>query len=112
MSPATLEITDTSTGTFNLGGRPVRRLGFGAMRITGDGVWGEPPDPAGVRELKAAICAKLKREPFSLMFTTTGNFVLPQRIYGFKHATLGAMSLFLVPIGREGDVTTYQSIFN
>ncbi|MEY4576398.1 MAG: hypothetical protein RL701_1101 [Pseudomonadota bacterium] len=23
---------------------PVRRLGFGAMRITGQGVWGEPPD--------------------------------------------------------------------
>lgn len=56
--------------------------------------------------------AKLKREPFSLLFTTTGNFVLPQRIYAFKHATLGAMSLFLVPVGREGDVTTYQSVFN
>ena len=56
--------------------------------------------------------AKLKREPFSLLFTTTGNFVLPQRIYAMKHATLGAMSLFLAPVGREGDVTTYQSIFN
>jgi pyridoxine 4-dehydrogenase len=29
----------------------VFRLGFGAMRITGPGVWGDPPDPAGVREL-------------------------------------------------------------
>ncbi|HEX7809112.1 MAG TPA: aldo/keto reductase [Thermoanaerobaculia bacterium] len=30
---------------FNLGGDlPVRRLGFGAMRITGDGVWGPPQD--------------------------------------------------------------------
>jgi pyridoxine 4-dehydrogenase len=29
----------------------VVRLGFGAMRITGRGVWGEPPDPAGAREL-------------------------------------------------------------
>lgn len=29
--------------TFVLGGDlPVRRLGFGAMRITGDGIWGEP----------------------------------------------------------------------
>ena len=33
------------SGTFNLGGDlPVRRLGFGAMRITGDGVWGPPKD--------------------------------------------------------------------
>jgi pyridoxine 4-dehydrogenase len=30
---------------FGLGGDlPVQRLGFGAMRITGPGIWGEPPD--------------------------------------------------------------------
>ena len=29
----------------------VFRFGFGSMRITGPGVWGEPPDPAGAREL-------------------------------------------------------------
>jgi hypothetical protein len=56
--------------------------------------------------------AKLKREPFSLLFTTRGNFVLPQRIYGLRHAALGDMELFLVPIGRQNDVTTYQSLFN
>src|SRR6202048_3571976 len=34
--------------TFTLGGDlEVRRLGFGAMRITGRGIWGEAPDPAG-----------------------------------------------------------------
>ena len=34
-------------GTFLLGGEvPVHRLGFGAMRITGSGVWGEPDDRA------------------------------------------------------------------
>jgi pyridoxine 4-dehydrogenase len=38
--------------TFTLGGDlEVERLGFGAMRITGPGIWGEPPDPAGVRAL-------------------------------------------------------------
>lgn len=56
--------------------------------------------------------AKLEREPFSLLFTTKGDFVLPQRIYGLKHASLGAMSIFLVPVGRQGDVTTYQALFN
>jgi aryl-alcohol dehydrogenase-like predicted oxidoreductase len=36
--------------TFTLGrDLEVRRLGFGAMRITGRGIWGEPPDPAGAR---------------------------------------------------------------
>src|SRR5438132_5146094 len=32
-------------GTFAIGGDlPVHRLGFGAMRITGKGIWGEPRD--------------------------------------------------------------------
>ncbi len=39
-------------GIFKLGGElPVHRLGFGAMRITGAGVWGPPPDPAAARVL-------------------------------------------------------------
>lgn len=34
-------------GTFMLGGQlPIHRLGYGAMRITGAGVWGEPADRA------------------------------------------------------------------
>src|SRR5213082_4241293 len=34
-----------ASGTFLIGGDiPVRRLGFGAMQLTGDGVWGEPAD--------------------------------------------------------------------
>ena len=40
------ETTATAaSGTFGLGGDlPVRRLGFGAMRLTGPGVWGPPAD--------------------------------------------------------------------
>lgn len=34
-----------ASGTFRIGGDlPVHRLGFGAMRITGQGIWGPPPD--------------------------------------------------------------------
>jgi aryl-alcohol dehydrogenase-like predicted oxidoreductase len=36
--------------TFAIGGDlEVRRLGYGAMRITGDGIWGPPADPNGAR---------------------------------------------------------------
>jgi aryl-alcohol dehydrogenase-like predicted oxidoreductase len=36
-----------ASGLFSIGGDlAVHRLGFGAMRITGDGVWGEPADAA------------------------------------------------------------------
>lgn len=42
--------------TFLLGGDlEVDRLGFGAMRITGAGIWGEPADPAGCRALLRRI---------------------------------------------------------
>jgi aryl-alcohol dehydrogenase-like predicted oxidoreductase len=43
---------DVAPSTFAVGGdNPVRRLGFGAMRITGPGTWGPPPDRAAARAL-------------------------------------------------------------
>jgi len=37
--------TAGDAGTIDVGGDlTVNRLGFGAMRITGDGIWGDPPD--------------------------------------------------------------------
>ncbi len=39
-------------GTLRLGGDlVVNRLGLGAMRVTGGGIWGDPPDPAAARRL-------------------------------------------------------------
>ncbi|MCC5947438.1 MAG: aldo/keto reductase [Nitriliruptoraceae bacterium] len=44
-------------GTFELGGdRSVHRMGYGAMRITGEGVWGEPQDrDAAIALLRRAV---------------------------------------------------------
>jgi len=46
-----------AAGTFRIGEGPeVHRLGFGAMRITGAGVWGPPADPkAAVEVLRSAV---------------------------------------------------------
>jgi aryl-alcohol dehydrogenase-like predicted oxidoreductase len=42
-----MSATKDLAGTFSLGGElTVRRLGFGAMRLTGEGVWGPPKDRA------------------------------------------------------------------
>jgi len=51
--PLTAEpLTDETTGTFTIvDGPTVRRLGFGAMRLTGDGIWGEPDDPEECRRV-------------------------------------------------------------
>ena len=45
------------SGTFEVGGDlPVHRLGFGAMRITGQGIWGEPEDrDEAIRVLKRSL---------------------------------------------------------
>ncbi|WP_051400070.1 aldo/keto reductase [Haloechinothrix halophila] len=54
-------MTDARTtapgGVFQLGGDlPVHRLGYGAMQITGPGVWGEPADPDGaIAVLRRAV---------------------------------------------------------
>jgi pyridoxine 4-dehydrogenase len=55
MSTATIDAK--ASGTFTIGGElPVHRLGFGAMRITGEGIWGEPKDPEEARRvLRRAI---------------------------------------------------------
>jgi pyridoxine 4-dehydrogenase len=43
--PGTNGATAADAGTVDIGGDiSVNRLGFGAMRITGRGIWGEPPD--------------------------------------------------------------------
>lgn len=44
-------LTDDTTGTVTLGDLEVRRMGFGAMRVTGDGIWGEPEAPAECRRV-------------------------------------------------------------
>lgn len=45
-------VTTETRGAFSLGGDlPVNRLGFGAMRITGPGIWGEPKDEAEARRV-------------------------------------------------------------
>jgi pyridoxine 4-dehydrogenase len=39
-----MTVTDENVGTIGIGEHAVRRLGFGAMRLTGPGIWGPPAD--------------------------------------------------------------------
>jgi aryl-alcohol dehydrogenase-like predicted oxidoreductase len=49
-------INASASGTFKIGGDlEVNRLGFGAMRITGKGIWGDPANPKAVRETLAKL---------------------------------------------------------
>jgi pyridoxine 4-dehydrogenase len=49
-------VTAHGSGTFEIAGKTVHRLGFGAMRITGPGIWGEPADRAeAIAVLRRAV---------------------------------------------------------
>ena len=56
-SEKTASRSAAGSGTIALGGElTVNRLGFGAMRLTGDGIWGPPKDPAtAIAVLRRAI---------------------------------------------------------
>ena len=52
----TTTINAAASGTFRIGGDlEVNRLGFGAMRITGNGIWGDPEDPKEARRTVARV---------------------------------------------------------
>jgi len=51
-----IEAGTRGSGTFAIGEREVNRLGFGAMRLTGPGIWGPPADPEGaIAVLRRAV---------------------------------------------------------
>jgi pyridoxine 4-dehydrogenase len=91
----------SATGTISIGGDlTVNRLGFGAMRITGQGIWGEPPnrdqakaalrraielnvnfidtaDSYGPEVSENLIAEALYPYPDDLVIATKGGFVRP-----------------------------------
>lgn len=87
--------------TFHLETGDGRRLELGLATLTEHQLGGPPP---GV---------DVRRVPFSLEFWTAARLVLPQRIYAIRHAELGVMELFLVPIGpdpQQGGMR-YEAVF-
>ena len=51
------------------------------------------------------------RTPFSLVFLGPGEPLLPQATYALRHAVLGVLEIFLVPIARDADGVRYEAIF-
>lgn len=52
------------------------------------------------------------RAPFSLLFRNDSPFLFPQQMYRMRHARMGEVGIFLVPIARERDGFLYQAVFN
>jgi hypothetical protein len=52
------------------------------------------------------------REPFVLTFVLGRPLRLPQGIYKVRHAHLGEMEIFLVPIAADANSSTFEAVFN
>jgi hypothetical protein len=52
------------------------------------------------------------RTPFSLVLRSPPGAPLPQRIYRLQHEELGALDLFLVPIGPDDAGMCYEAVFS
>ena len=51
-----MDSSNTLDTTYRLGDMSINRMGFGAMRVTGDGIWGPPADhEEAIRLLKRAV---------------------------------------------------------
>jgi hypothetical protein len=64
-----------------------------------------------VKSLGSGISQTGKREPFSILFNTPGDTVLPQKIYRIEHDTLGTFDLFLVPVNKDNEGVQYEAVF-
>lgn len=53
-----------------------------------------------------------QRQPFSLTFVGPGELILPQSIYLLRHATLGDLEIFIVPIAKDESGVHYQAVFS
>jgi hypothetical protein len=49
---------------------------------------------------------------FELMFAGPADPVLPQATYRLTNASLGSLDIFIVPIARSDQATTYQAVFS
>jgi len=64
-----------------------------------------------LKEAKPLGTALRQGGAFALHFGGPASPMLPQSIYPFRHAGLGTLDLFIVPIGREKEGVIYEAIF-
>ena len=69
-----------------------------------------------ILDLELVEVSEVKRgtvqESFSVTFLLQDGFNAPQGVYDMSHETLGAMQLFLVPIGIENGRLKLEAVFN
>ena len=82
----------------------------------GGPMWIAAPDgsrlPVTVAETRNLTPTHQRAHPFSVILEGPAAPLLAQGIHGFLHPRLGHLELFMVPIGRNGNLLRYELIFN
>lgn len=65
-----------------------------------------------VQSVEALPAHRFREEPFSLVLAGPRAPLLPQATYALRHPALGAVEVFLVPIGQDAESTRYEATFN
>lgn len=84
----------------------------------GSTFWAEFPNGAkvelrltGAAKVMESEAARLDRHPFSLYFIGPRSYQLQQHIYHITHEQLGALDIFIVPVGQDADTYQYEAVF-
>jgi hypothetical protein len=67
--------------------------------------------PLVLTEVQELGSAGINRSPFSLQFDGPLRPILPQAIYQLENPTMGALEIFLVPLGPRGGSMRYEAVF-
>jgi len=70
------------------------------------------PAAAGTAELRLDEVNGLGPDSFALLFRGPLPGWLPQRTYHLRHAALGELEIFLVPLGPDVQGFRYEAVFN
>jgi aryl-alcohol dehydrogenase-like predicted oxidoreductase len=99
-----------NSGTFRLGGRDVRRMGYGAMQLAGPGVFGPPKDPdAAIAVLRAAVDAGVNHIDTSDFY---GPHVTNQLIRAALHPYPDDLVIVTKIGARRGDDASWNPAFS
>jgi len=95
----------SDAGTIELGGRTVNRLGFGAMRITGKGIWGPPAD----HDQAVAVLRRAVELGVTLIDTADsyGPYVSEDLIHEALHGQQGGQGYGDVVVATKGGLTRH-----
>jgi pyridoxine 4-dehydrogenase len=102
--------TVSKSGEFILGGRSVRRLGYGAMQLAGPGVFGPPKDPeAALAVLREAVASGVNHIDTSDFY---GPHVTNQLIRKALHPYAGDLVIVTKIGARRGADGSWQPAFS